>query len=191
MTNGGFVVTWEDNSHQGGDTSGTAIKAQLFDAGGSKVGGEFLVNTTTKGSQDEASVTALSNGGFVVTWDDASRQGGDGSVSAVKAQIFDASGGKIGGEFLVNTITSSIQDAPSITALTNGGFVITWEDFSGEGDDLSSGAIKAQIFDTGGTKVGGEFLVNTTTASNQDNSEVHRAHEWRLCGDVGRFKWRR
>ena len=32
-------------------------------------GAEFRINTTTEGSQIDPSVTALSNGGFVVTWE--------------------------------------------------------------------------------------------------------------------------
>ncbi|HET9717348.1 MAG TPA: cadherin domain-containing protein [Pseudolabrys sp.] len=171
LTNGRFVITWEDSSHQGGDTSGTAIKAQLFEADGKKLGSEFLVNTTTARAQNQASVTALANGRFVVTWEDASRQGGDQSVSAVKAQIFNADGSKFNGEFLVNTTTSSSQDAPQITALASGGFVVAWEDFSGRGDG-SSGSIKAQIFNADGTNSGSELLVNTVTDGAQITPKI-------------------
>ncbi|HEY7228915.1 MAG TPA: cadherin domain-containing protein [Pseudolabrys sp.] len=171
LTNGRFVITWEDSSHQGGDTSGTAIKAQLFEANGAKLGDEFLVNTATTRAQNEASVTALANGRFVVTWDDESRQGGDQSVSSVKAQIFNADGSKFNGEFLVNTTTSSGQDAPQIVALANGGFVVTWEDFSGVGDG-SSGSIKAQIFNADGSRSGSEVLVNTVTDGAQITPKI-------------------
>ena len=42
-----FVVTWTDASATGGDTSGDAVRGQIFAADGSKSGPEFLVNTTT------------------------------------------------------------------------------------------------------------------------------------------------
>jgi hypothetical protein len=42
-----------------------------------KVGGEFLVNTTTAGGQFQTSVTTLANGGFVIAWTDTSYSGGD------------------------------------------------------------------------------------------------------------------
>ena len=45
LANGRFVVTWTDDSHVGSDTSGTAIRGQIFNADGSKAGGEFQVNT--------------------------------------------------------------------------------------------------------------------------------------------------
>ncbi len=172
LANGGFVVTWQDASGQGGDTSGSSIKTQVFDASGGKLGTEFLVNTATAGSQSAASITALANGGFVVTWQDASGQGGDASGSSIKAQMFDAAGGKVGGERLVNTTTAGNQSAPSITALTNGGFVVTWQDASAQGDDTSGTAIKAQVFDAHGDKAGAEFLVNTSTTNDQSNSSI-------------------
>jgi uncharacterized protein YndB with AHSA1/START domain len=162
LANGDFVIVWDDESGLGGDASGTSVKGQVFHANGTKVGGEFLANTTTLGTQDESSVTALANGRFVVTWTDNSGAGGDSSDSSVKAQLFDAGGHKVGSEFLVNTITSSFQDEASVASLKNGGFVVSWQDNSGlNGDGTRSGSIKAQMFDGDGNKVGGELLVDT------------------------------
>ena len=48
-------------------------------------GGEILVNTTTANDQSWPQLTALSNGGFVVTWTDESMSGGDTSGTAVRA----------------------------------------------------------------------------------------------------------
>ena len=78
---------------------------------------------------------------------------------------------RVGGEILVNTATASLQESPQITALSNGGFVVTWYDGSqgvgGATGDTSSTAIKAQIFTAAGAAVGGEILVNTATAGHQ------------------------
>ncbi|WP_441237400.1 beta strand repeat-containing protein [Bradyrhizobium sp. 930_D9_N1_4] len=167
LANGGFAITWTDDSGEGGDDDGTSIKAQLFAADGSKVGSEFLVNTETGGSQDNAVITGLANGGFVVTWEDLSGTLGDDDATRVKAQVFAADGSKVGGEFLVNTATSSDQLKPTVSALPNGGFVVTWYDFSQTGGDTSGSSIKAQIYAADGSKVGGDFLVNTTTANSQ------------------------
>ncbi len=79
-------------------------------------GGEFLVNTSTLGHQDSSTITRLSNGGFVVAWQDLSGQGGDASRSAVKAQVYDAGGTRVGSEFLVNTEAQGYQGFPTITA---------------------------------------------------------------------------
>ncbi|MDX2101426.1 MAG: hypothetical protein SF002_02680, partial [Alphaproteobacteria bacterium] len=162
LTGGGFVVTWMDDSATGGDTSGGAVRGQRYDSTGAKVGGEFLVNTTTTGGQHSPSVAALTSGGFVVTWRDDSTTGGDPSGGAVRGQRYDSTGAKVGGEFLVNTTTTSSQYEPSVAALTGGGFVVTWRDDSGTGGDTSGAAVRGQQYDSTGAKVGGEFLVNTT-----------------------------
>lgn len=166
LSTGGFVVTWEDWSGLGGDVSEAAIKAQMFDAGGGRVGAEVLVNLTTLYSQHGPSVVALSNGGFVITWSDLSGTGNDGT--AVRAQLFGADGNKVGTEFQVSTTASNRQEAPQIAALADGGFVVTWQDWSGRNDDLISLAVRAQVFDATGNKVGSEFLVNSTTANHQE-----------------------
>jgi hypothetical protein len=184
LANGGFVVTWEDASAgiggAPGDDSGSAVKAQVFAADGTRVGAELLVNTATAGLQGDQRATALSNGGFVVTWEDRSLgvggAAGDSSELAVKAQVFAPDGTRIGAEFLVNTATAENQADPRITALSNGGFVVTWEDGSlgigGATGDGSAKAVKAQLFAADGTRVGSELLVNTATASFQENQEI-------------------
>ena len=168
LANGGFVVSWNDNSGTLGDASGSSIKAQVFAADGSTVGTEFLVATQTANNQDAPNITGLTNGGFVVSWSDGSYTLGDVSGRSIKAQVFAGDGTKVGTEFLVNTQTEYNQQYPAITGLANGGFVVSWQDNSRTLGDSSSTSIKAQVFAADGSKLGSEFLVNTQTASNQD-----------------------
>ncbi len=172
LADGRFVVSWTDLSEWGGDNSGNAIRAQVFNADGSPSGTEFLVNTTTLGSQITSSITALEDGRFVVSWRDFSASGGDTSLSAIRAQVFNADGSASGSEFLVNTTTAGEQSSQSITALADGRFVVSWRDMSATGGDTSSTAIRAQVFNADGSASGTEFLVNTTTTNNQFQSSV-------------------
>jgi Ca2+-binding RTX toxin-like protein len=178
LSNGGFAVTWEDNSHGAGgatgDSNGSAVKAQAFDATGTAVGTEILVNTATANDQREQQITGLTGGGFVVTWKDDSQSGGDTSGAAVRAQVFGAAGAKVGGEILVNTTTAGSQQVPHIAALPDGGFVISWQDLSQSGGDTSGSAVRAQVFTATGARVGGEILVNTTTAGDQGDLSEHQ-----------------
>lgn len=167
LSDGRFVVAWEDYSQTGDDTSFYALRAQIFEANGSKAGGEFLVNTTTQFSQWQPAITALNDGRFVVAWTDTSKTGADTSSDAVRAQIFDANGSKVGGEFLVNTTTRYDQSVPSVATLSDGRVVFVWEDDSRTGDDTWYIALRAQIFNANGSKAGSEFLVNTTTKDSQ------------------------
>ncbi len=120
-------------------------------------GGEFQVNTYTTDFQGTPSITGLSDGGFVVSW---TSLGQDGSLAGVYAQRYDANGMALGSEFRVNTTTFDIQSNPSITALSGGGFVVSWISF---GQDGSDSGIYAQRYDASGNAAGGEFQVNTTT----------------------------
>ena len=67
------------------------------------LGSEFLVNTQTKGSQLDSTITGLANGGFVVSWSDASGTLDDTSDTSIKGHLFSADGTRVGTEFLVNT----------------------------------------------------------------------------------------
>ena len=42
--------------------------------------------------------------------------------------MFAADGAPVGSEIRVNTATANDQMVPQITALSNGGFVVTWDD---------------------------------------------------------------
>jgi hypothetical protein len=101
--------------------------AQIFNAAGTKVGTEFRVNTQTYAQQWQSSVTGTPDGGFIVAWrTDDDIFSGDGSYPAIKAQVFSATGVKVGGEFLVNTLGSGYQTVPSLTTLSDGRVVATW-----------------------------------------------------------------
>ncbi|WP_310475458.1 hypothetical protein [Sandarakinorhabdus sp.] len=174
LPNGGFLITWQDDSRTLGDNSLQSIKAQLFFADGSKHGNEFLVNTETGGDQRFPGVTVLANGSFVIAWQDENETGDDNSRASIEAQLFDANGAKQGNQFLINTQTSDSQERPSIAALSDGGFVVTWQDRSGTFGDSDNYSVKAQLFDSLAAKRGSEFLVNTQTASAQYNPQVSK-----------------
>jgi len=164
LADGGFVVVWDDDSETGGDTDGRAIRGQVFAADGSTSGSEFLVNNTTAGGQGTPVVTALDTGDFVVTWNDESATGADTSLGATRGRLFASDGTPKGADFVVNTTTDNHQINATATALPNGRFVVTWEDFSATGGDTSSLAIRGQVFTTINPIVGsaaGETLSGT------------------------------
>jgi VCBS repeat-containing protein len=172
LSTGGFVVTWYSFDPQQGDTSSAGIKARIFNADGTEAVSEFLVNEFTNGSQNNPSITALSNGGFVVTWTSQDPQQGSTIYFDIKARIFDATGTETVSEFLVNEFTNNSQLEPSITALSTGGFVVTWSSNDPQQGDTSSTGIKARIFDASGTETVSEFLVNEFTNSHQNNLSI-------------------
>jgi Cadherin domain len=165
LASGGYVVTWE-TSDTTQDGSGTAIKGQLFDSAGAPVGAEFRVNSQLALNQTVPSISGLEGGGFVVTWR-TSDTTQDGLGGAIKGQVYNASGVAVGGEFLVNAAGFASELTPAVSGIAGGGFVATWVVNGG-----SQGDIYAQIFNSSGAKVGGQFLVNTTTALGQEYPAV-------------------
>ena len=168
LADGGFVIGWLDNVRKQGD--GVAY-AQMFDAQGAKVGDAFVVSGGVRGNQ---AITALDNGGFVATWESTftglgDEGGASGDVnlrSSINAQVFDASGAKVGDAFLVNTTVEGGQKDPSVAALANGGFVVSWSDFS-DPVNFVGGQVRAQAFDPSGVKIGEELVVDTEDGGGQ------------------------
>jgi hypothetical protein len=172
LADGRFLVAWTDYSQSGGDTSQAAVRAQVFNADGTRSSSEFLIPATTAQSQYAPSVTELADGRFVATWGDDSNTGGDTNGNAVRARIFNADGSPSGGDLLVNTNTSGFQYEPTITALADGSFVVAWTDWNGTGNDQSGPSVRAQVFRADGTPLGSELLVNTTTDNSQENPSI-------------------
>ena len=93
------------------------------------MGDEFHANTYTTNDQVFSSVTALNDGGFVVTW---SSDGQDGSGYGIYGQRYAADGTPVGSEFRVNQITSGNQFAETfygsetLATLADGHLVQVW-----------------------------------------------------------------
>src|SRR5262249_55256685 len=116
LPDGRFVAVLQDESHTGNDTWGDAGHVQVFNADGSKTGAELLVNRTTTGDQDNARVSVLADGRFIVGWTDSSGIGdADGGV---RGQIFDErdapvvlSGTALNDEFVGTSFNDTLNGA--------------------------------------------------------------------------------
>jgi VCBS repeat-containing protein len=161
LADGGWVVTWESLNQDG---SSHGVYQQRFDALGAADGIETLVNTTTFDRQLDASVAALADGGWVVTW-----EGPDGSFGGIYQQRYDAAGAPEGVETLVNTTTFNSQTKPSVAGLSDGGWVVTWTSRDGAGIDSN---IYQQRYDAAGAPDGAEMLVDTTPSGKQLSPSV-------------------
>jgi hypothetical protein len=155
---GSFVVVWQSDNQDG---DGAGIFGQRFDSAGIRRGSEFRINTYTTGDQVNPRVETDAVGNFVVVWQSA---GQDGSGSGVFAQRYDPNGIDIANEFQVNTYTSGDQSYPSIASDPAGNFTVVWQS---DLEDGSGFGVFGQRFGNFGTKRGGEFPINTSTANDQ------------------------
>jgi Ca2+-binding RTX toxin-like protein len=147
---------------------GTVITAYWREANASNLGGVHVDISTESGTVRMGSsagtgpsLAELTNGNIVVVWTDTVNSS-DGKED-IRGQIISADGTTIGGEFVVTNASDS-QWTPAVAALTDGRFIVVWEDLAGDGD---GSAIKAQVFTAGGDKSGEAFTVNTSTADDQ------------------------
>jgi hypothetical protein len=112
---GNFVVVWS------GYPFSNSLFARRYASSGAPLGPDFRVNTFTGGIPASPSVALDSSGDFVVIWTID-----DGAGVGVFGQRYAASGTPLGGEFRVNTYTTSNQGLPSVGADPGGNFVVVW-----------------------------------------------------------------
>jgi len=166
LLDGSFVIVYEDRSSD--DVYGVRIAANgvAMDAPGSPSGvKQFLVNSATPYEQTAPAVAALTNGGFVVTFN--SEPGGTASARQVRGRIFPASGTG-GAEFQIGAHANRWQDS-QVAGLPNGDFVVTWQ-ARGEGVDAGTNtwSVFEQRFSPLGVPRFTPFMVNSYNANDQD-----------------------
>ena len=130
---------------------------------GIPVGEEFQVNTTTIGNHRDPSVAVDAQGNYVVVWESIAP---DGNGYDIFAQRYDRFGNALGGEIEVATAPTRV-DEPVVGMDADGNFVVAWTDTGGDEND-----VRARHFDSNGNALGSSFLVNTTTADDQDVPDI-------------------
>ena len=140
-------MVWTSNGSGGTDTSSSSIQAQRFDQDGAPLGAQFQVNSYTTGYQANPAVAVDSRGNLVVVWQSGGSGGTDQDSLSLQGQRFDSLGDPLGGEFQVNSYTTSAQDRAAVATDALGDFVIGWQSDGSSGTDQDGRSIQAQRFD--------------------------------------------
>ncbi|QNP31590.1 cadherin domain-containing protein [Leclercia adecarboxylata] len=161
LADGGYIVSWSINS--GG------IYVQRFDDTGVAVGN--TVPLAVSGSSGNASpqVSVLDNGSYVVTW-----QGYTTGDYHIYVQQFDATGNGTTPVMLDATTgtSNSYENLPQITALANGGYVVTWSGYNYSGSNYNNSTY-VQQFDATGSRVGGIVVLDGSSNANNGGSYTY------------------
>lgn len=164
---GSSVVVWHSIGSVGNDSSIFSIQAQRFAAGGTMSGAQFQVNTYTTNLQINPDVAMRDDGSFLVVWESVESSSGDND-NGIHGQLFSADGSPIGGQFPLNSYTTSSQSNPVISFAPSGEFVATWESYAASpGNDTDESSIVARRFDASGNPLASDFQVNTDTTNTQ------------------------
>jgi len=163
---GEVVMVYGPTGSSGGpiDGSGAGVLAQRYDSTGAVLGTEFVVNSYTTDDQNAGRVAVAADGSFAVVWVDE-RSGL--LEDDVYAQIFDSAAVPVGTEYQVNTFTTGAQIAPDI-AVDGSGYVIVWQSI----DQVDEIDVIGRRFDSAGSALGPEFVVNTYTSGEQGGARV-------------------
>lgn len=154
LSGGGFVVAWANT-----DVNDTDTEFQIFTAAGATVGGVITVNgASATDANNEAELIGLSDGGFVVVYD-------DDEADAIKMQRYSAAGALVGTEVTVNSVDG--ETTPTVTLSDDGRLLVAWNRNSGGDAD-----IEFAIYDSRENLIDGDGTSETIT-SRQDGATVN------------------
>ncbi|MFC3616159.1 calcium-binding protein [Lutimaribacter marinistellae] len=135
-------------------------------AGISATGSEFQVNSHADTRKKDAQIAAMSEGGFLITWDSWAQ---DGSSYGIFGQRFDSSGTAIGEEFRINDWATNFQVYSASALLSDGSLVVAWHSGFQDGGGIG---VYGKRFGPTGDPVGTEFRVNIETEFDQSFPKV-------------------
>ena len=148
---GNFVVTWTTDF---GLSEG--VYARRFDSTGTALGGEFYVNTTAFGDQQDSSIAMDAAGNFVVVWEG----NGTGDSDGVFFRRYSADGTALdAAERQANLSDVGTERDASVAMSATGDFVVVWEE---------GGRIMFQMFASDGTPGTAKEVYTDTVSSNPD-----------------------
>lgn len=154
LDDGGWLVCWESKEQDGS----YGIFTQRYGPTGTPVGTETIVKTLLSDAPPASTVTVLSDGGWLVTWED------DRAVDTCNIYMlrYDAAGNPTGSEAQVN-ITTALRGTPATTALSDGGWLVTWSDWP------YASNIFTQHYNAAGNLIGGEAQINKSPIDPQQS----------------------
>ena len=123
---GNFVVAWDGDPNLAGMDD---IHARLYDANGTPLGEQFLVNTTLAGAQQYPQVAMNDSGEFVIVWDCQIDPNSE-SERDIFGRRFDSLGEPVGDEFQINAFVADDQRSPAVAIAPDGRFVAVWQSYT-------------------------------------------------------------
>jgi hypothetical protein len=145
LPGGGFAIVWQAFDPDDDSLARRPLLARIYDAQG-QASPEIRVSEQTT-SQSPPAVPALAvraqDGAIAVAWADRD-VGGDGDGLGVRLRLLGKDGTLCGGEMQVNSTTAGDQFEPSLVALADAAFLVSFTDGSMASPDQSGNAVRAR-----------------------------------------------
>ena len=135
LADGRILVVWEsfESDAPNQDSFPIAIRGRILNSDGSIASSDFIVNTTTEGSQHGASVTALPDGNALVTWQSSIPHTTD---SNILGRILHSDGTGDGQDFVVNATNGENEGGAGVVTMTDGNVFAFWSvTYTGDPDN--------------------------------------------------------
>ncbi len=167
FSDGKYIICWNSNN-QISSNSGSDLYFQRYNADGTKLGSETLVNGNgygTNSDQQRCDFGIFADDSFVIVYESKNFQATDSGYDVV-FQRYTAAAVKTGSETLAfeaknSGISFHDQTAPDVEVFSDDKFIIVCRDTQ-SGNPWSSNAM-ARIFNKNGTNAVSEFVVDTAT----------------------------
>ena len=145
LSDGRLVTGWVDNAG--------VLRVQQVSAAGALIGQNIVIPTPAGETPSRPDFTALSNGGWVVTY--VAQNAAEG-----RALFFNQSGQAVGGDRLIASNLSSLQGV-QVETLADGRVVMLWSALN----NSQTLETRAQIFNLDGSAFGPELLISSNSSS--------------------------
>jgi hypothetical protein len=149
---GSLFVAWHRVT---GESQTSGVWGQRLTRDGAPLAPPLLFNRRTQPAWGGPQVTRDGNGNFIAVWQARDQ---DGPYEDIYAQRVSASGEKVGGIFVVNTVRKSAQRYPTVAADRLGNFVVAWQSFD-PAIGFSGWHLEGQLFRKDGRRVGRGFVI--------------------------------
>jgi len=164
---GSFLVIFESNEDTPGGADRDVVRSQAYDADGNTVGSEQLLSTVLPSTLTlNSDVAALrssdgSPAGYIVVWRSNNSSGND-TGSGIEGCLL-SSTGVPSPQFQVPSDPAGSQIEPSVTELTDGGFLVTWRALS---------QVWGRRFNSAGGPVGNDFVISTSFVAQKPENDA-------------------
>ena len=164
LENGNLAVIWQQTEK---GWPYTDVVGAIIDTDGNRIQTISNITGETVDWQNDPSVAALKNGGFVVTWEiDVNTDSLVEIDRDVQFRIFSANGTAVTSVKTVSPETDGSQYTPDVATLDDGNFVIVWGSERGANASLEN--IYGRIFTPSGSAVTDRFEVDSFPTSSAD-----------------------
>ena len=158
---GGYAVVWRSVDSSGNDP-GEGIEGCLVSSTGVP-SAQFQIPSDPDNTQNEPSVVALVDGGFLVTWRESNTQ--------VRGRRFNSAGGPVGNDFEISTSFVAQKLSNDAAIGWDGRVLVVWSDQEDNGG-TNEREIYGRLFDSDLNSLGPDFRINTVIDQDQTAPRV-------------------